>query len=178
MQLPDPPAFDELIRSSRHSAIHLEMRDVYGIANEAERIARWRAGFRDDPANREAWWRPFHDTIADAVARGVTVRRARVVSEPLSEYIRYAHSGTFKNLLAGEQVRWLPRAMASDLLLPGNDVWVFDAHTARFGIFAGDGTLIRNEINRETTVIRSCIDAFEAVWDRAIPHHEYTAEGL
>jgi hypothetical protein len=65
---------------------------------------------------------PFHQSVADAVARGVTVRRARVVSEPVGDYIRYEHACTAQNIAAGEDVRWLPRRLASDLLIPGNDL--------------------------------------------------------
>lgn len=57
-------------------------------------------------------------------ARGVKLRRARIVSEPVSEYIRFEHDGTPQNIAAGEDVRWLPRARASALSLPGNDCWV------------------------------------------------------
>jgi hypothetical protein len=59
--------------------------------------------------------------IADTVARGVIVRRARVVSEPVSEYIRWEHYVTHANVTAGEDVRWLPRRRATDIPLPGND---------------------------------------------------------
>lgn len=53
-----------------------------------------------------AWWRPWLDLMVETVTRGVAVRRARIVSEPVSEYIRYEHSGAFTNVAAGEQVRW------------------------------------------------------------------------
>ncbi len=56
--------------------------------------------------------------------RGVIIRRTRIVSEPVSEYIRWEHEITSANAEAGEDVRWLPPRRASDLLLPGNDFWV------------------------------------------------------
>lgn len=177
MQQLEAPSFEALISQCQSSAVHLEMRDVYGIANEAERIGRWREGHRLDPADRASWWLPWHDLIAGTVARGVTIRRARIVSEPLSEYIRYEHSGTFKNVVSGEVVRWLPRNHASDLLLPGNDFWVFDDHTVRFGLFAGDGTHVGYQMNHDESVIRACVESFEAVWSRAIPHEDYKFDG-
>ena len=176
MRQPEAASFDALISQCHRTAIHLEMRDAYGIADEAERIARWREGYRPDPADRASWWRPWHDLIAATVARGVTIRRARVVSEPLSEYIRYELSGTFKNIASGEQVRWLPRRLTSDLLLPGNDFWVFDDHTVRFGLFAGDSTHVGYELTHKPQVIQACTESFEAVWSRAIPHADYTPD--
>lgn len=77
------------------------------------------------------------------------------------------------NIKAGELVRWLPRRQASDLLLPGNDLWVFDDHLVRFGFFAGDGRYLGEELVRDPGVIKQCLVAFEAVWDRAIDHAGY-----
>jgi hypothetical protein len=108
------------------------------------------------------------------VARGVVIRRARIVSEPLSDFTRHEYEVTPRlNIPAGEQVRWLPRRRASDLALPGNDFWVFDEHTIRFGYFAGDGEIVGHEVCRDPDVLKLCLSAFEAVWDRAIPHEDY-----
>lgn len=64
-----------------------------------------------------------------ATARGVVVRRARIVSEPLSDYCRFEYDVTGPvNLAGGEEVRWLPRRRASDIALPGNDFWVLSAY--------------------------------------------------
>jgi hypothetical protein len=48
-----------------------------------------------------------------------------VVSEPVTDYIRFEHATTGSNLVVGEDVRWLPRHLATGLLLPANDYWVF-----------------------------------------------------
>lgn len=113
--------FTDLIRSAERSAVHLEMRDVYAVPNEDEGFAAWRRGHRLDPGDRDSWWRPWLDLVQEVTAKGVRVRRARIVSEPHSEYIRYEHSFSFTNIAAGEEIRWLPRGSASALSLPGND---------------------------------------------------------
>jgi hypothetical protein len=108
------------------------------------------------------------------VARGVRFRRARVVSEPLAPYIRFEHSMTdATNIDAGEDVRWLPRRFASDLCLPGNDFWLFDDRLIRFHLFSGEGEIVEDELCADPAVIRMCADAFERVWERAIPHASY-----
>ncbi|MDH6131944.1 hypothetical protein P3T37_001318 [Kitasatospora sp. MAA4] len=170
---PNEPTFAELIRAAEHSAIHLEMRDSYGVNEEKEAFAAWRNGFRYDPADRASWWRPFLDLISETVDRGVVVRRARIVSEPVTEYIRYEHSGTFTNVAAGEQVRWLPRREASDIALPGNDFWLFDGRLIRFHHFTGDGAWSAYTYTDESAVAKLCADAFETVWERATPHEQY-----
>ncbi|WP_330240216.1 DUF6879 family protein [Streptomyces sp. NBC_00525] len=148
---PKPPTFVELLNAARHSAVHLEMRDSYDDPDEAPRVAAWRAGHRHDPADRASWWRPWLDLVSEAVERGVVIRRARIVSEPVSEYTRYLHEGTCTNMAAGEQIRWLPRRQASDLALPGNDFWVFDGTVMRFGHFSGEGTYLGDEVTTSPT---------------------------
>ncbi|MFD7449446.1 DUF6879 family protein [Kitasatospora sp. NPDC059827] len=166
------PKIDELLRNTQRSAVHLEMRDGYMQDDPA--LHAWRASHRLDPDDRASWWRPWLDVIADTVARGVEIRRARIVSEPVSEYIRYEYDVTFPNLRAGEQVRWLPRRKASTIALPGNDFWLFDDRIVRWGHFSGDGDSLGGEITEDEAAVKLCSDAFEAVWTRAVPHEKYT----
>lgn len=175
MSQSDGPGFDELLAAARYSACHLEMRDVYGVGDEVRDFERWeRTGERDvDPAS--AYWAPWVHLIGRTTARGVSVRRARVVSEPVTSYIRYEHAGTGVNVYAGEDVRWLPRRHASDIALPGNDFWLFDRTAVLFNHFSGEGnwTEPRWEVRREPAVVRLAVDAFEAVWERGVPHEKY-----
>lgn len=166
-------SFADLIRSAEHSAVHLEMRDVYAVSNEDEGFAAWKRGHRLDPDDRASWWRPWLDLVQEVTAKGVVMRRARIVSEPVSEYIRYEHSFTFTNVTAGEEIRWLPRRQASDLALPGNDFWLFDGRIVQFNVFDGDGRWVHTDQTDEPAVARLCSTAFDAVWDRAIPHEKY-----
>ncbi|MFD5749751.1 DUF6879 family protein [Streptomyces sp. NPDC127033] len=165
--------FDALIATCVRSAVHLEMRDSYAVESEKVPFADWKNGFRHDPADRASWWRPWHDLIQETVSRGVVVRRARIVSEPVSTYIRFEHSGTFTNIAAGEQVRWLPRRRASDIALPGNDFWLFDERLIRWNHFTGEGGSGGPEDSDDPVAAKLCAEAFEAVWERAIPHEAY-----
>lgn len=167
------PSFAELLDSARRSAVHLEMRDVYGVAGEADDFGRWqRTGERDtDPESPH--WGSWTSLIRRTVARGVVVRRARIVSEPVSDYIRYEHAGTPVNIQAGEQVRWLPRRQASDIALPGNDFWLLDDRLIRWNHFTGNGASGGGEISEDPAAAKLCAGAFKAVWARAAPHQEY-----
>ncbi|MGW2584533.1 DUF6879 family protein [Streptomyces virginiae] len=170
--MPSTPTFDELLASCT-TAAHLEMRDTYAVDYETGPFADWRAGYRHDPANKAAWWRPWLDLVAEAVGRGVVIRRARIVSEPVSDYTRFLYDGTFTNVAAGEEVRWLPRRRASDIALPGNDFWLFDGEWVHWNHFAGDGSSLGEEITNDPTSAKLCAEAFGAVWTRATPHAEY-----
>ncbi|MEU3001224.1 MULTISPECIES: DUF6879 family protein [unclassified Streptomyces] len=167
-----PPARDALARA-RRSAVHLELRDAY-MLDDPGYIA-WQQGVRLDRGERSTWWNGWHDAVREAVGRGVAVRRARVVSEPISDYVRYEYGNTFTNLAAGEAVRWLPRRRATGLALPSTDFWVFDGVQALFHHFTGDGQLDKDgrEYTHDPALVKLCADAFEAVWERAVPHERY-----
>lgn len=169
---PSVPSFDQLLDSARHSAVHLEMRDHYGVDEEKEVVEAWRAD-GTVPAYDSEFWRPWVSLVERTVARGVVVRRARIVSEPVTEYIRFEHAITGVNLQAGEGVRWLPRSGASGVALPGNDFWLIDRRIVRFNLFTGDGHAVDPLVSHEEAVVRLCAEAFAAVWELGIPHDEY-----
>ncbi|MCH0538439.1 hypothetical protein I3F58_02450 [Streptomyces sp. MUM 203J] len=166
-------SFADLLRAAETSAVHLEMRDAYGIENENEGFAAWRKGHRLDPDDRTSWWRPWLDLVQEVTRKGVEMRRARIISEPVSDYIRFEYSGTFTNIAAGEQIRWLSRRQASDLALPGNDFWLFDSRLVQFNIFDGDGRWVHTDQTEDPAVAQRCANAFEAVWERAVPHEKF-----
>ncbi|MFD7554673.1 DUF6879 family protein [Streptomyces sp. NPDC059835] len=163
---------NEGITAARRSAVHLEMRDAYA---EDEEFARWRSGHRyeGDPARLPQWWWPWHETVTGATARGVVMRRARIVSEPVSDYIGYEHDMTFANTAAGELVRWLPRRRAADIALPGTDFWLFDGGRLLLTYFSGDGRAVDREWCTDPATVALAASAFEVVWERAVPHEEY-----
>lgn len=133
----------------------------------------WLAGYAD-PQEAARQYKGYTDVVVPAVRRGVTVRRARIVSEPVSDYVRWEHWLTVPvNVAAGEQVRWLPRRLASTLAVPGNPYWVFDDRLVRFTLFGGNGEFQGSQYSDDTAVIKACRSAFEAVWQLAIPHDEY-----
>lgn len=164
------PPFSELLGKCRSSAVHLECATTTA-PTETRSLAAWRTRELEDHA---AWWRPFHDNIASAVSRGVVVRRARVVSEPVSEYIRWEHYVTRANQIAGEEVRWLPRRQTTDVPMPGNDFWLFDGTLLRVHHFAGDGSLVKDELTDDAKALKLCASAFEEIWKRATPHDRYS----
>ncbi|MGH3157786.1 MAG: DUF6879 family protein [Streptosporangiaceae bacterium] len=162
------PPFSELIKNATTLAVHLEMRDQYTPDDPV--FLRWLAGTPDPDPVYPDWY----DLVRTLTARGVSVRRARVVSEPLSEFVRFEYDITDGlNIAAGERVRWLPRRQASDLCLPGNDFWVLDDRLVRFGYFAGNGDYLGEEMSDDPALVHLCTSAFEAVWERSTDHAEY-----
>ena len=163
------PSFDELLASCTRTALKLEFRDQYMTDDPA--YSAWQAGDVDQAIREYAGWTR---TVRSATARGVEMKRARVVSEPISDYIAFEHAVTSRvNILAGERIRWVPRSRVSAIAVPGNDVWIFDEATLQFCLFAGDGRFVGNEVNTDQEVVNLCISAFEAAWDRGVDHERY-----
>ena len=167
----EEPAFAELLAGCTSSAVHLEIHDAHLTSDPAYQA--WLAG-EADPQESARQYKAYTDVVLPAVRRGVTVRRARIISEPVSDYVRWEHWLTDSvNIAAGEQVQWLPRRLASTLALPGNPYWVFDDRLVRFTLFGGDGEVQGSQYSDDAGVIEACQLAFEAVWQLAVPHQEY-----
>ena len=166
---PDPP-FATLLRACSSSAVHLEMRDSYDCDDPW--FQAWLAGDQEGFRRRLAP-RPWLDLIAEVTGRGVEVRRVRIVTEPVTDYIRFEHATTASSITAGEQIRWLPRHLATGLLLPTNDFWVFDGRQAQFNYSSGRGELLLTRLSPDPAIAAQCAAAFEAAWERAVPHQEY-----
>jgi hypothetical protein len=161
----------KLLAASRVDVMHLEMRDVYATDIEKDRFAKWIRGEPLDPESEAEWWAPWFELMAGMQA---SLRRLRIVSEPVTDYIRFEYLDAAKLVESGEDVRWLPRRRASTLLLPGNDFWLYDHETVVFSHFSGDGHVLDREMTTDSAVVQTCATAFENAWRLAIPHDKYT----
>jgi hypothetical protein len=170
----DAEDFAALFATARKTAVHLELRDAY--TPDDPLFLRWLDG-HVTPADIAEHEREWAEIVRATVGRGVTMRRVRVVSEPLAPFIRFEYDGAGAlNEAAGEHVRWLPRRQAGGLCLPANDYWVLDDHVVRFGYFSGVGDYIGAELTDDPAVAEQCANAFEEAWKRAIPHTEYSPQ--
>jgi hypothetical protein len=161
------PKLADLLLAAERRALHLEMRDTYA---RSALFRAWQTGQPQDRSGADAQWRAL---LAPLVRRRGDVRRLRIISEPVTEYVRYEYEVTPPaNLAAGEVVRWLPRERASDLRLPGNDFWLVD-DALLFNLASGDGDWLGVQPNDDPAVIEFCAESFEAAWDRAVDHGDY-----
>lgn len=165
--------FGGALANARASAYHLEQRDTYALADRHRpSFESYDGGPVADASFMDAWGA----TVREAGAHGVAFRRLRIVSEPVSDYIRWEHALTPANIAAGEEVRWLSRRSCLDLLVVPVDFWVFDGDTVLFNHFAGDGSWPEPsaELCTEPGIVKMVADCFDAAWSRAIPHDQYT----
>lgn len=164
---------DELITTFvERDAFHLELKDAYATAIEDGPFAKWLKGEPDD----FAWLQPWQARIRNATQAGKTVRRVRVISEPLTDYIKWEHSSTVLNLEFGEDIRWLPRHhLPNEIAFPvnGNDWWLFDDRLVAVGHFRDDGSVQGHEIIADRVVVADCMGVRDQLWAIAIPHSKY-----
>lgn len=163
---------DRLLDTFERDAFHLELKDEYRASYEDGPVARWLNGEPDD----FAWMRPWTDRVRAAALAGKTVRRVRVVTEPLTDYIRWEHSVTHLNQEAGEDIRWLPRhLLPADVEFPagGNDWWLFDDRLVTVGHFHADLRVKGSELVTDPAVVAACVRVRDRLWPIAIPHSEY-----
>ncbi len=161
--------FDSLLSRFDHHAIHLETRDAYGTSVELPHMAKWAAGEADDLE----WLQGWCTALREQVKAGKSVRRARIVSEPLSDYQRWSYSIAYPMVEAGEDIRWVPRRLVSSVALPGNDFYLFDDDLIVFLIYAGNGLGTDKVMSTDPADLRLCRSAFEAVWKLSIAHSDY-----
>lgn len=161
--------FAALFTSFRREALHLEMRDSYGTAVEIPHLRKWEAGEPDDLD----WLQPWFDLIHAGTQARKVFRRARIVSEPISDYQKWVLKDTHFFVEAGEDIRWVPRSRVSTVALPGNDFWLFDDEVVIFLIFAASGLVVDRYRTTDRSVIELCRTSFEEVWKLSIPHSEY-----
>ena len=165
--VPDPtPTLDDLLAAATRRVLHLEMRDLY---DEAGLFEVWQSG---EPHDWAASMAPWVAKARPVVERGVDFRRARVVSEPVSRYIRHEYEMTaLASVAAGERVRWLPRSKADDLRLPANDFWLVD-DVLLFSHFDGNGVRVGTGVG-SADALAFCVEAFENVWRLGVDHSDY-----
>lgn len=157
--------FAALFRTFRRSAWRWEAQGVYHQPDEAEAWQRWRAGVPVE--NDLDWLQPWLDEVRAATRAGKRFQRVRLLTDPLTEYLRWQDDVTPLNIAAGEEIRQLSAAMAADLDLPEHDFWLFDDEWLAVLHFLPDG-LDGAEIITEAATVTRYRTLRDTAWDHAV----------
>ncbi|MBF6239116.1 hypothetical protein IU474_18870 [Nocardia otitidiscaviarum] len=171
MLLRQPSPWPELFRETTREAFHLEVRDTYHVASEAESLRRFLNG---EPPLLEYAERPWTKLVRQTVGRGVRVTRVRVVTVPHSDYQRWLLSITADNVAAGEDIRYLPRHTAGEI--PPDDWWLFDDTTVGFNLVDEDGKPAGAAITTDPGIAAYCQRVKQRLWRLAVPFTEYVTD--
>jgi len=169
---------NDLIRETRSDAFHLEVSDDHSqVSDETEPMRRVLAGL--PPFEEDSYppsWRAWEELTSEVAGRGVPIRRVRVVSEPLTDYVRFLHALTDRNQRYGEDIRWLPRHLADPSEYTDDEWWLLD-DTVAFTIFTKTGDLAGAAVTTDPVLVARCTTVRDTLWNKAIPHHDYMPGG-
>lgn len=171
----DYEEFDRLFTTFEHTAFRLEPRESYaGVTYDRDDFSRFLAGKSVDWQHD----RPWTQNIAKQTKEGKRIGRVRVVSEPWSDYTRYGVHAALGNVVAGEDIRYLPRPRGEELglpvTLPGYDYWLFDSKLVvalRYEDHTND--LVRIETVADMAHVVQHNYWRDAAWHHAIPLIRY-----
>ncbi|MGB3439576.1 MAG: DUF6879 family protein [Actinophytocola sp.] len=155
-------AWARALHSFRRTAWRWETQGVYREPYEQPALRQFLAGEEPDLSFMDGWYAD----IRRGAATGRRYGRVRVLTDPLTDYLRFELSFTAANVAAGEDVRILPAARARELDLPMDDFWLFDADErdawAALMHFGPDGFTHADVVTDGTT-----LDRFREIRDRA-----------
>lgn len=140
----------------QYSLFRLETLQAYSGSSEDEAFAAFRAG-QPIPVTPElqAWCARVRRRVSD----GRTVQRVHVVTEPLSEYMRFELASYAPNVEAGEYVRVLPIAQGGSWPtdVPHEDFWLVDSVELWDMIYAEDGRWLGAEpVSEPVRIVAAC----------------------
>ncbi|MEU5848918.1 DUF6879 family protein [Saccharopolyspora shandongensis] len=162
--------FDRLFRSFRDTAFRLETQGVYQEPVEDEPLRRFLNGEPPD----DAWLAPWTDNVRAATSEGRRFQRVRVLTEPLTDYLRFEMDLALRaNLPAGEEIRSLSMSEAESLGLPlGSDFWMFDDDKVGVMHF-GDRGMLGLEMITNAAAIEQHRRWRDRAWSAAAPAEEW-----
>lgn len=168
--------FAQQFQRFEDTAWKLEVRNHYNVAAERQEFEYWLRTGDLSLEEEHARTSPWHRNVRERTAQGKCWKRVRVVSEPLSDYIRWEHAATRFNQEAGEDIRWLPRQHPSAEGLPERDFWLFDDAWVCVLHFDEDDKPHRYEVIVSPEEVDRHCRWRDIAWTYAVPHSEYDPE--
>lgn len=169
MQLLRGEAFDEYFHTFERTAYHLEVLDTYETPEESEPFQNFLDGKPDD----YEWFKDWADDVHAITSAGKQMRRARVVTEPHTDYTRWSLVVAHQNIAAGEEIRYLARHLIDPAELTTDDFWLFDDDLVAFTVFEPSGQFMGGAFTRDPVIVGHCRAVWNRVWDKAVPHADY-----
>lgn len=164
----DAEEFGRLFTSFEHTAYRLETLQQYDVSYEKESFAAFLAGHPAPLGSSKDEW---VGVITDAVQAGKTMRRVHVVTEPLTDYLRYEMVSYGPNWEAGEDIRILPVTGWPEL--PRRDYWLFDSRDLWAMEYTDGGQFLHAEHVDDAAEIVRCNYWRDKALSLAMPYSDY-----
>lgn len=165
-------AWAALFTGYQKSAYHLETKQVYRSEEEDADVAKFVAGEPFDPEIL-SWVLP---KLRAQVAAGRTKTKIRVVTEPLTDYNRWALDFCAHLLPEGEDTRVIavPEGEWPEGL-PRHDFWLFDDHDLWRMHYHPDDTFLGAELIEDEAAIAQHVEWRDLALAKAVPLADYLA---
>ena len=163
-----PAEFGELFAMVRRSSWRWECQRSYAV--DGDELQAWKAGRRLPESEEDRAWEAY---IRGLRKRGIPFERVRVFHAPPTDYQRWIHSTTARNLRIGEDVRWLAESRVHDLEMPQDDFYLIDDVRVAVLRFDGFGEMTGVVIDDDPGVVSLHRTWRDRAWAVAIPHHLY-----
>lgn len=160
--------FDQFFEECRYTAFRLETLQVYDVGYEEEAFRRFLADGEVFTTDSQREW-------ARLVSGGRHFHRVHVVTEPLTDYMRFECVWAYRaSVEAGEDVRVLPVGKGSwPEGIPRYDFWLFDSeHLVRMN-YAPDHTMRTPELVLEPDEIVRANTVRDRALHLATPFTDY-----
>jgi hypothetical protein len=143
------PGFLRLFRDFKYTAFRLKARQFYDVPYEHDEFARFLKGeHRGDVPGINHW---IDEAVRPAIAQGKRMCRVHMVTEPLSDYVRFQCAWAYRAAVtAGEDVRIMPCTDPS-FVQRATDHWLFDSSDLVIMRYENDGSFAA--ATRETDAI-------------------------
>lgn len=126
--------FKALFDTWRTSAWRWECQGVYREPSEEAPFRKFLAGEADP-----SWFAGWLARVRAWTDAGQHMGRVRMLTDPLTDYLRFELSITPSAVEAGEDIRFLTAACAAELELPKEDFWLFDDERVIVMVFGEHG---------------------------------------
>jgi len=161
-----------LLDNFQRTAFRFEIRDRYNSEVGREAFRKFLAGEPDD----YVWHRPWLDKLRRDHQQGKRWQRVRIVSVPLSDWMRYGTEVARLNVLAGEDIRYLRRQVAGGLGIAPYDAWLFDStRLVQLHFDKSDDTFCGAETIADPAVVTRHLLWRELAWRHAQTRDEFVA---
>lgn len=165
--------FGKLFDRFGHSAFRLETLDHYSVPDEADEYRRFISGEWLPKSTGEEWCQ----LVGENVQLGRVMERVRVISNPLTSYMkfeidwRYVYSSA-----AGERISLLEKSKIPKGLSGIDDYWLFDESVVIWMRYGTNGHFLRAEKETDLEVISRCQQTRTSLLSMATPMRQYLVE--
>ncbi|ONI73065.1 hypothetical protein ALI144C_44755 [Actinosynnema sp. ALI-1.44] len=159
--------FQQLFSREWTTAWRWECQGTYREPQEQEPLQRFLAGDTD-----QSWFR-WPGRVREWVTQGRQLGRVRMLTDPLTDYLRFELSITPPALDAGEDIRFMPAARAAELQAPTQDYWMFDDAEVALLEF-GDQGVHGAELITDPTIVRKYVNWRDLAMREAVPFGSLT----